>query len=344
MVTVSVTVGGGEVARGAPAGVRSGDRFTVAAYGEPLMDADRYRVAERRLWAHHGLAPAERRLELRRTGASVRVQEVGDGPPVILIHGASNSAVSWAPLLEGLAGFRCIAVDRPGCGLSDPVPKPLGDTAALAAFGDAFLADVLDALDLPTAHVVGTSFGGFFSLRHAAAHPDRVGRMVLFGWSVGAPTRHLPLVMRVGSIPALSRMTASMPVNVRMVRAMFRSIGLRQALDAGRVSDELAAAYVALLRHTDTMRNEVAALPRVIHLRGGMDEGVLLSDDLLASVVAPVRMLWGEGDPMGGRAEATAFGARLRTAELEVLAGAGHAPWIDEPEHAATTTAAFLSR
>ena len=58
------------------------------------------------------------RVQLDRTGVTVRVQEVGTGPPVVFVHGGSNGGASWARWSRRLDGFRCVVLDRPGCGLS----------------------------------------------------------------------------------------------------------------------------------------------------------------------------------------------------------------------------------
>jgi 2-hydroxy-6-oxonona-2,4-dienedioate hydrolase len=151
------------------------------------MNEARYREAERQLWESVGVTPTEQQLRLDRIGVTVRVQEVGVGPAVVFVHGSTNSGVSWAPLIARLNGFHCLLVDRPGCGLSEPLPNTLDDPVRLGTYGDALIVDVLDALGLDHAHVVATSFGGYFALRAAAAHPDRVDRVVEFGWTVGAP-------------------------------------------------------------------------------------------------------------------------------------------------------------
>jgi 2-hydroxy-6-oxonona-2,4-dienedioate hydrolase len=290
-----------------------------------------------------GATPTERRLALDRTGVAVRVQEVGTGPPVLFVHGASNSGASWAGLVARLDGFRCILLDRPGCGLSEPVAARFDDVAALGAFAESVLVDVLDGLELARAHVVSTSFGGYLALRTAAAHPQRVDRLVHFGWTVGAPVGPVPLVMRVASMPGLGRLMARVPPTERAVRALFRRIGLRQAMDGGRVPDEIIATYLALLRDTDTMRNELRAGPRIITLRGMADD-VLLPDSVLSAVEAPAFFLWGDEDPFGGADVARAFVARLPDASLELVPGAGHAVWIDDPDRAAAAVTRFLPR
>jgi pimeloyl-ACP methyl ester carboxylesterase len=308
------------------------------------MNEARYREAERRLWASFGVTPTERRARLGRSGLTVRVQEVGQGPAVVLIHGASNSGASWAGLVARLDGFRCVLLDRPGCGLSDPVGSRFDSLESLGAFADALVVDLLDGMGLASAHLVATSFGGYLALRAAAAHPERVGRIVEFGWTFGAPVAGLPLLMRLATVPAVGRMMTAVPPNERAVRAMFKRIGLRQALAAGRVSPEAVGCYLALLRDTDTMRNELRAGPRLIRPFRGMDERGLLPAGLLASLHTPVYFLWGEEDPFGDPAIARRFVAQLPNAELELLAGAGHAVWMDDPGRAAATVRGFLDR
>ncbi len=119
-----------------------------------LMSEGIYRQAEQRMWSSVGASPSEQRVHLPRIGTSVRGQEVGEGTPILFVHGASNSGTSWANLAPRLDGFRCLLLDRPGCGLSDPLPEPFEDVAALERFSDALLVDVLNALDLQKSHIV----------------------------------------------------------------------------------------------------------------------------------------------------------------------------------------------
>lgn len=278
------------------------------------MNEAAFRAAEARMWSSVGVAPTERVV------GGVRVQEAGEGPPVVLVHGASNSGVSWATLVRDLAGdHRCIAVDRPGCGLSAP--------------GSFSVAALLDDLGLDRAHLLATSLGGRFALQTPA---ERIDRLVLFGWSVGAPVRSVPLVMRLGGSPRIGRLVAAMPVHERMVRPMLRRIGVANP------SDDVVRTFTALLKHTPTMRNDQAASPRTLTLRG-MDASALLGDDVLSAMTAPTLLLWGTDDPFGDAPIARAFSARLPDATLELLDGAGHAPWLDEPERCAAAVRAFLA-
>jgi pimeloyl-ACP methyl ester carboxylesterase len=305
------------------------------------MDEARYRTAERRLWAALGVEPRDRTLDLKGTRATVRVQEVGEGPPIVFVHGANSSGASWAALAARLPGFRCILLDRPGTGLSRRLDPPLG-IETLPAFADALIVDVLDALGIDAAHLAATSFGGYVALRTAAAHPDRIDRMVLFSWSAGLPVDRLPAFMRLMTLPGVGRLATALPQNERSVRRIFRGLGHGAALDDGRITPEDIGCFLALVRHTDTMRNEVAMGRALIRPVGGLEK-MRLPDSLLESVRTPTYLLWGENDPFGGADVAETVARRLPNAELEVLAGAGHAPWLDDLDRCVEATRQFLS-
>jgi pimeloyl-ACP methyl ester carboxylesterase len=150
----------------------------------------------------------------------------------------------------------------------------------------------------------------------------------------------MPASLRLASIPAVGRLMTAVPHNERSVRALLRHIGLRGALRSGRFTPAMLDWYVSLLRDTDTLRNELRAVPRFPVLR--MDDRMLLPAPFLGEVGTPVHCLWGEDDPFGGVAAARSFVALLPRAELDVLPGAGHAVWVDDPPRAAATVRAFL--
>jgi pimeloyl-ACP methyl ester carboxylesterase len=167
--------------------------------------------------------------------------------------------------------------------------------------------------------------------------------VVEHGFPIGAPIGETPLVMRMTGVRALGRLLARMPLNDRMVRSMLSQIGLRQALAAGRVPQVGIDWFKAMINHTDTMRNDIEAAPPVMHPIRGVDDSILLTDEVLARIRTPMHFLWGAEDPFGGETVARAFVAMIPGAELEVVPGAGHAVWLDDPERAAEATARFLA-
>jgi 2-hydroxy-6-oxonona-2,4-dienedioate hydrolase len=299
-----------------------------------------YRRAEQDLWASADLAPTEHMVRLPRLGVTLRIQAVGEGEPVLFVHGGPNSGSTWAPLVGRLNGFRSLLLDRPGTGLSEPLDINPGNLADVA---DVFFADVLDALGIDEAHVVASSFGGFLALRSAAATPDRFGGMVQIACPAGAAGMGMPTFMKAMVAPGLGRLIRVLPQSDRANRWMLRQIGHGKSLDAGRIPPIFLDWYLAMQRHTATMANEGMLISNLASLRG-WNSALALPEDLLARVTTPTYFLWGEDDTFGGEDVATAMVAAMPHAELEMVPGHGHLPWLDDPSHAAGVVTRFLSR
>ena len=305
------------------------------------MNEIEYRTAERRLWTSLEVDPSEHRVGLARSRVDVRIQEVGEGQPVLFIHGANTSGASWAALAGKLHDFRCLILDRPGTGLSAPLPGML-DAGRVALLGDTIVGDVLEALGLESAHVVATSLGGYMALRSAAAEPEHIRRMILFSWPAGVPTRWLPWMMRANALPGLGRLIASLPPSERSVRAVFRRIGHAASLEDGRITPADLDSYLALLRHTDTLREDHRLARVFLSLCHGLNRE-LLPPAALARVSAPTHVIWGERDPFGGPDVARHVVSSLPNASLDIVPAAGHAPWLDALDHCAQAVRGHLA-
>lgn len=108
------------------------------------------------------------------SGLPVVSEDLGAGPPVILLHGLAGSSRWWSRNTAALAGsFRVIAIDLPGFGAS-----PGGGRLDLDAVVGQLVA-TMDRLGLHRASVVGHSMGGLIAAGLAAEHPERVDRLVL---------------------------------------------------------------------------------------------------------------------------------------------------------------------
>jgi pimeloyl-ACP methyl ester carboxylesterase len=125
-------------------------------------------------------------------GISIRYLELGEGDPVVLLHGFALSAeVNWrlTGLLDSLPQeYRMLALDQRGHGRSEKPHDP-------ESYGLQFVEDVvrlLDELEIEKAHIVGYSMGGGIALRLAADHPDRVRSIVIGGAGWVPPGTPLP--------------------------------------------------------------------------------------------------------------------------------------------------------
>ncbi len=112
---------------------------------------------------------------LRVDGLPIRYLCAGEGPPLVLLHGAGDNALDWRWVLPALARtHRVYAPDLPG---SPESARPVADYSP--AFLERFVAGFLDALEIEHAAVAGNSIGGLVALRLALSEPERVGSLVL---------------------------------------------------------------------------------------------------------------------------------------------------------------------
>lgn len=116
--------------------------------------------------------------ELHTEDGVLRYHEWGDGPPLVMLHGSGPGVTGWRNFhanLEAFADFRCLVLEFPGFGVSDPTDQhPM--MAALPAVGTFF-----DALGLEKVDLIGNSMGAIVGTRFAIANPERVRRLVTVG-------------------------------------------------------------------------------------------------------------------------------------------------------------------
>jgi pimeloyl-ACP methyl ester carboxylesterase len=306
------------------------------------MNEVQYREAEGRLWQSVGIQPDEKMITLASTGTHVRVQTVGNGPPVLFIHGGPNSGSTWAPIAGAFDGFRGFLIDRPGTGLSEPY-REIPTAKEFNDLSDRFVSDVLDGLGLDRAHVVASSLGGFMALRSAAATPDRFKRMVQMACPAMAPGMLLPQFMRMTSVKLFRRFTGLFPPSPRINDSIMRQIGHGKSLDSGRIPKEFMDWYLDLQRHTDTMEHDGNLIGIAASFRTGVNPALILTSKTLSSITTPTLFLWGEDDGFGGRGVADAVVGPMPNAELEMIDESGHLPWLDYPAEIGSRTRAFLA-
>jgi pimeloyl-ACP methyl ester carboxylesterase len=147
------------------------------------------------------IAPEESAIELSTQhisidGYPVQYQTLGDGFPILLVHGLSGSTRWWIRNIPALADhYRVYLVDLPGFGAMHRYPRPFVLSEAIT-----WLLRWMEVLELRQCYLVGHSMGGYMCLWIAAHHPELVRRLVLV-----APTG-LPLKRSlVGSIRPLLR-------------------------------------------------------------------------------------------------------------------------------------------
>jgi len=258
---------------------------------------------------------------------------MGDGPPLLLIHGLSDSSATWAPVLPLLAEHHLvIAPDLLGHGASD---KPRADYAVAAyACG---MRDLLAVLDIDRVTVVGHSLGGGIAMQFAYQFPERCERLVLVG-SAGVGREVHPLLRLASSPlaePGLAFLTAP------PVRSAVRALAplLRVGLRLGRDFDYVLDRYRCLTSPT-------ARKAFLRTLRAGVDmngQVITMLDRCYLTVGMPTLILWGAQDHVIPVEHAFTAHRAMPGSELEIFETSGHFPHQDEPERFAKTIESFIS-
>jgi pimeloyl-ACP methyl ester carboxylesterase len=245
------------------------------------------------------------------------------------LHGSPNAGPKWAPLAAQLPDFRCLLLDRPGCGLSEPIDYAGVD---LRMFGAGLLSLTLTGLNVPTAAVVASSLGGALAFYFTRVHPARVVRLVQEGCPAFVHGFRLPLYTLVWSV--LGLLGGPAPRS----ETAFRRMGHATSIDRGRFHTNVLVWRDALLRYTATGRHE-NALNR--HLWSRMRR-YRYGAEVLGQITAPTLYLWGDDDPFGGVALGQRCAAAQPNAALRSFPPSGYLPWLDDPATHAQCVRAFL--
>jgi 4,5:9,10-diseco-3-hydroxy-5,9,17-trioxoandrosta-1(10),2-diene-4-oate hydrolase len=146
----------------------------------------------------------------------VHYHEAGSGPVLLCIHGGAPGAFGWGNFGRNLAAlsrhFRTLIVDLPGYGKSD---KPQIDGPRTSFYANTFR-DMLDALGIDKAHVMGLATGGSVALKMALDFPERIDRLVVIsspgGLSLFQPMPPRPSTHNYygGEGPSMERMRANL--------------------------------------------------------------------------------------------------------------------------------------
>lgn len=268
-------------------------------------------------------------LHLARTGVRMRVLSHGNGSPLVLLHGVSLSAAVWIPLFNALPGHRLIAVDLPGHGLSEPVVYRRGHVREHAR---ALIDDILDALGLDQAPVVGHSLGGMLALWYAASGTERISGLVAIGEpAVALPGVRVRTPLSLLTVPGLGLVVLRAPAP-RAVYHRLLGRGLGRA-EVAAMPGSLIETLRLSARRDENARTVSSLMHAINHFRRPRSESVLSPSELAAITVAPM-FIWGNDAPYLSAECARPSIDQIPRATLHEVRG-GHGPWLVDPERAA---------
>lgn len=254
------------------------------------------------------------------------VERLGDGPPLLLVHGLGGPAM-WeraAPILA--REFEVILPHLPGFGDSPPARFPLG-----AGGHASLLARFLDADEISGATFAGISWGGEIAARLAASRPDLVRSLVLI---CPTGTRRYPA-----------------PLRSRAVRRALRPI-LRRWLGNPRVAEALSrrSFHDPTVRPADLVARHLERLALAGRLDALLDavDQIWSGDGALAALVErlpmPLTLVWGAEDRTVRVSAAGSLRAARPDSEMIVIPACGHSVPLEQPVLLSRTIARCGSR
>ena len=277
-------------------------------------------------------AVEERRINIG--GLSTRYFTAGnDGPPLVLLHGDSDSALDWSWVLPTLAAtHRVYAPDFPGFGDS---AKPNVDYSP--GFLAQFVVDFLNTLGAERAVLVGNSLGGLVALRVALSHSEQVAALALVD-SSGLGHLVNPLLCQL-TLPLYGEAAITFcktPLGAKQrgwSRAALFFAHPSQAPAAWLAEQERMAFLTGYLEAT------LSSLRAQLNIFG--QRQVLL--DSLPQLKMPTLVVWGTNDLIFPKEQAQDAVSRLQQGHLALIPDCGHLPHIERPELFSAALSEFLT-
>ncbi|MFB6228166.1 MAG: alpha/beta fold hydrolase [Halobacteriales archaeon] len=311
----------------------------LSAEDWPTESERRYAKRQARFATECGLDVESRTIE---TDAVGRIHYLAagaaDGEPVVLLHGITEPAAIWLPMMPALADqYRLYAPDMPGEGLST---KPSYRGRNLRSFMSAYLVEFFDKLGIDRATVVAHSMGGWQAFFLALDH-DCVDRLCFVGAPVGA-SRDFPLLVRLFTVSGINRLLFWLMTRGDGIENARRWVNLFGVVDDSAVPTTFYELYAA--------RQEVPGLQdslRSLMSEGGSFGRMIPLTDLSEEIIGiehPTAFVWGSEDyywePEVGRTVAR----RLPDAEFHELPNHGHTPWLEPGDEVETRVRSFLEK
>ena len=246
-------------------------------------------------------------------GVELELFEIGEGPPMLFLHGANGFAPEhpYVPMLSGR--HRLIAPSHPGFG-SSSLPDWIDAVDDVAYI----YLELLHRFGIEQLDIVGCSLGGWLACELATKSPQLVRRLVLVG----------PVGVKTGPVDRLDIPDIFALPQSELEKLLFHDPA-RMRMDPSRLTDEQLAISVrnrettALLTWEPYMHNP--KLPHRLH-----------------RITAPTLFIRGESDGLVSASYIESYARVLPDARVATIAAAGHAPQLEQPEAFARTVLAFL--
>ncbi|MDP1824834.1 MAG: alpha/beta hydrolase [Archangium sp.] len=273
---------------------------------------------------HNGAMPGEPKdaTYLEVEGTRVRYVDVGEGPPVVLLHGFASSIENWLTVMPKLVkDHRVIAIDLRGFGWTD---RPVADYSPAAQAK--LLKAVLDERKVNKVSIVAHSWGSSVALAFALEYPAQVDRLALYdAWVYDS---QLPSMFHMARAKGLGE----------VLFGLFYSERYDERLTLGFYDPEIVSQALVddVERAFDRPGTRAAALETVRGMRFEDMEG------RYKSITAPTLLLWGREDLVTPVSVGEKLVRQLPNARLNVYPRCGHFPMLEAISESTRDLGTFL--
>lgn len=259
-------------------------------------------------------------------------REIGEGPPLLLVHGLMTSSYSWRYVYGALAkSYHVIAPDLPGAGRSDK-PRATYDAASLAEW----LGEFQRAVGIEGCVVVGNSLGGYLCMMHAMREPAAFAKVVNIHSPASPDLRYRAL----GTLLALPGTTA-------LLGALVGKDGRRWThknvhyYDESLKSLEEAEEYALPLRTPEGLAAFRSYLKDAVAPSGFVDLANALREKPFP---VPLLLLYATTDPLVSPKNCNYLAKLVPTAKVVWIDNSSHFAHVDTPDAVVTAVTAFLTQ
>jgi len=257
--------------------------------------------------------------EVEISGLRIAFERKGDGPPLVLLHGALSDSRMWRRQLDELSDeFTVVAWDAPGCGRSADPPE----TFRLPDFADC-LAGFIEKIGLVRPHVLGLSFGAGLALELYRCYPHIPKSLILAsayaGWAGSLPPDVVQERLQQGL--QQSRLPPEQVVETWLPTLFTKSVPSKVIDETVKIISEF---------HPAGMRAMLFAFAEA-DLR-----------DMLPTIKVPALLLHGEADQRSPLNVAENLHAKIPTSKLVIIPGVGHECSLEAPETFNAEVRSFL--
>jgi pimeloyl-ACP methyl ester carboxylesterase len=245
----------------------------------------------------------------------LHAEEIGNGEPLVLLHGIGSAARAWRPVMPLLAErHHVIAIDLPG--FADSAPLPAGREASIPAMAGA-VEDELDARGIAGAHLAGNSMGGWVSLELAKG--DRALSVTAISpGGLSTPAEQRKALVNLYASHYLAKSIAPVADGFTRIRPLWRIGGWRMFARPQNLDPVEAAHSIRAFASAAAFRSAERWMTK--HEWEGMD-----------AITCAVTVLWGTKDRLLPVRQATRVKRHIPLAEVIEMPGLGHVPMSDDP-------------